>query len=84
MANLTYKVIYGGDVQFDLTGDSVSADKIEKVLLSLIRAVQRSQVPVPSIVILPNIMRLSRDSEEILRTPVEVSLQVLYEVQWCG
>lgn len=61
MANLNVnKVIYGGDVLIDLTGDSVSADKILKVLLLTIRAAQRSQVPVLSTAILPRILRLSQ------------------------
>lgn len=58
MANLNVnKVIYGGDVLIDLTGDTVSADKILKVLLLMIRAVQRSPVNVHTTAILPTIQQ---------------------------
>lgn len=60
MANLNVnKVIYGGDVLIDLTGDSVSADKILKGITAHDKSgAKRSQVHVHSTAILPRILRL--------------------------
>ena len=61
MANLNVnKVIYGGDVLIDLTGDSVSADKILKGITAHDKSGERSQVHVHSTAILPRILRLSQ------------------------
>lgn len=60
MANMNVnKVIYGGDVLIDLTGDSVSADKVLKGITAHDKSGARSRVPVHSTAILPKILRLS-------------------------
>lgn len=61
MANMNVnKVIYGGDVLIDLTGDSVSADKVLKGITAHDKSGAKiTRVPVHSTAILPKILRLS-------------------------
>ena len=60
MANMNVnKVIYGGDVLIDLTGDSVSADKVLKGITAHDKSGAKITVPVHSTAILPKIPRLS-------------------------
>ncbi len=61
MANLNVnKVIYGGDVLIDLTGDSVSADKILKGITTHDKSGAKITGTCTSTAILPRILRLSQ------------------------